>query len=420
MEYIVKNFGSYKLHMIKTNKFRTIKVRVSFRNQIKKDEITMRNILVNVLTYSSKKYQTKRELVIESQNLYDASLYIGNSRYGNYINTDINMTILHDKYSEEGNYKKSLSFLNEIIYNPNVSNNKFSEDALKVVKKNALTSLEGLKEDSMYYSIIKLYEVMDNDSPMSYRMCGYIEDLDKITPSNLYSYYKNMINKDLMDIFVVGDIDFEETEELIRENFELKTFKKKRINYYLDEVKPRNKRLLAKEKDDNSQSKLVIGCRIFGLNRYERNYPLTLYNIILGVGSDSKLFQQVREVNSLCYAISSVTNKLDNMLIIRAGVDKNNVRKTIDLSDTQMTLMRKGKFSDDDIEKAKELYSTSLDSMIENQSNIIDFYFMMDILGLDDLETRRKKMNEVTKAEIVKVAKKVKMDTIYCLEGDKE
>ena len=165
MEYIVKNFGSYKLHMIKTKKFRTIKVRVSFRNQIKKDEITMRNILVNVLTYSSKNYQTKKDLIIESQNLYDASLYIGNSRYGNYINTDINMTILHDKYSEDGNYKKSLSFLKEIIYNPNVSNNKFTEDALNVVKKNALTSLEGLKEDTMYYSIIKLYEVMDENSP---------------------------------------------------------------------------------------------------------------------------------------------------------------------------------------------------------------------------------------------------------------
>ena len=58
--------------------------------------------------------------------------------------------------------------------------------------------------------------------------------------------------------------------------------------------------------------------------------------------------------------------------------------------------------------------------MLESQSNIIDFYFMMDILKLDDLDTRRKKMAKVTKAEIVKVAKKVKMDTIYCLEGIKE
>ena len=420
MKYVKKDFGSYKLHMIKTNKFKTIKIRVSFRNQIKKDEITMRNILSNILTYSSNKYKTKRDLILESQNLYDASIYVGNSRYGNYINTNINLTVLNDKYTEEGNYKKSLYFLNELIYNPNVSDNKFNKEVLSIVKKNCFTSLESIKEDTTYYSIIRLYEVMDEESPLSYRMCGYINDLDKINSSNLYAYYKNMINKDLMDIFVVGDIDFFETEELIKEIFPVKTFKKKRVDYYLPEKKARGKRLFAKEQDENLQSKLAIGCRCYGLSSYEKNYPLTLYNIILGVGSDSKLFREVREANSLCYDINSVLNKLDNTLVIRAGVNRKNVKKTIDLSNTQMNLMRKGKFGDDVIEKAKEFFSTSLDSMLESQSNIIDFYFMMDILKLDDLEVRRKKMAKVTKAEIVKVAKKVKMDTIYCLEGVKE
>ena len=42
---------------------------------------------------------------------------------------------------------------------------------------------------------------------------------------------------------------------------------------------------------------------------------------------------------------------------------------------------------------------------------------MMELLGLDDIELRRKKMNEVNAEEIVKVAKKIKLDTIYCLEG---
>lgn len=420
MKYVKKDFGSYKLHMIKTNKFKTIKIRISFRNQIKKDEITMRNILSHMLTYSSNKYKTKRDLIIEAQNLYDASIYVGNSRYGNYINTNINLTVLNDKYTEEGNYKNSLYFLKELIYNPNVSDNKFDEEVLNIVKKNCLTSLESIKEDTTYYSIIRLYEAMDKDSPLSYRMCGYIDDLDKVNSSNLYTYYKNMINKDLMDIFVVGDIDFIETEELIKENFPVKTFKKKRVSYYLPEKKARSKRLFAKEQDENSQSKLAIGCRYYGLSSYEKSYPLTLYNIILGVGSDSKLFREVREANSLCYDISSVLNKLDNTLIIRAGVNRKNVKKIVDLSNTQMNLMKKGKFGDDVIEKAKEFFSTSLDSMLESQSNIIDFYFMMDILKLDDLDTRRKKMAKVTKAEIVKVAKKVKMDTIYCLEGIKE
>ena len=70
-----------------------------------------------------------------------------------------------------------------------------------------------------------------------------------------------------------------------------------------------------------------------------------------------------------------------------------------------------------DAEVAKEYFSTALDSILESQSSIIDSYYMMEILGIDDIETRRKKMSQVTKQEIIKVAKKIKMDTIYCLEG---
>ena len=196
MEYINKDLGTYKLHMIKTKKFKTIKIRVSFRNKIKKEDITIRNVLSDMMIYSTKNYKTKRDFNIKAQDLYAATINSSNTRYGNYINTSITMTVLNDKYTEIGNYKEAVKFLKEIIYNPNVVKNSFNEEQLETIKINIRTSLEGLKEDSSYYSVLRLYEEMDEDSPLSYRMCGYIEDLDDINSSNLYSCYKNMIDKD--------------------------------------------------------------------------------------------------------------------------------------------------------------------------------------------------------------------------------
>lgn len=420
MEYQKKDLGSYKLHMIKTTEFKTIKIRICFRRPIKKEEITSRNILAEMLTFSSEDYRTRREFMIKTQDLYAANITCDNSRLGSYIHTNFYLNVLNDKYTEEGNYHQALQFLHDIIYRPNVYDRQFNEESLAILKNIKRTSLEGIREDANYYSTIRLYEVMEDDGPISYRMMGYLDDLEKIDGKSLYYEYKKMIDKDLMDIFVIGDIDFVETEELIRTNFPLKTFKKQRIGYLIPDKKPRKRRLFAREKDQNLQSKLAIGCRTFGLNKYERDYPLTLYNIILGAGDNSKLFQEVREKNSLCYFIYSVPNKQDNTLLIRAGVDKNNIKKTIDLVETQLNAMRRGKFSDDDLQTAKEYFSTALDSILESQNSIIDTYFMIDILHLDDIETRRKKMNEVTVSEVVKVAKKIKMDTIYCLEGDKE
>lgn len=43
---------------------------------------------------------------------------------------------------------------------------------------------------------------------------------------------------------------------------------------------------------------------------------------------------------------------------------------------------------------------------------------MMELLGTDDLEEKRRKIMEVSKTDIIKVAKKIKMDTVFLLEGD--
>ena len=417
MEYINKDLGSYHLHMIKTDKFKTIKVKVAFRRPIVKSEITIRNILANILVQTTNKYKTRRALAIKAQDLYAASVSSKNDRIGNYINTEIMLSILNDKYTEEGNFKQGLDFLYDLIYEPNIKDNGFDDEQLQIILKSAKTSLESLKEDSNYYSLIRLFEVMDSDRPSSYRLAGYLEDIEKIDAKNLYKYYLELLHKDLMDIIVIGDIDFLEVEELIRNKFKQKTFKKSRSPYYLDEVKPRVRKRTVIEKDDNNQSKLAIGLRLTGISKYEKNYPLTLYNIILGGGDDSKLFRNVREKNSLCYYINSVPQKLDNILIIRAGIDKKNIKKTVTLVEKELNNIKKGKVSEADLKTAKEYFATAIDSLLESQTGIMDHYYMMSLLKTDDIETRLKKMNEVTLADIIKVSKKVKIDTVYCLEG---
>lgn len=52
MEYVKKDLGSYKLHLVKTNQFKTITVRVAFRSPVVKEEITLRNVLCDMFLFS--------------------------------------------------------------------------------------------------------------------------------------------------------------------------------------------------------------------------------------------------------------------------------------------------------------------------------------------------------------------------------
>lgn len=420
MEYIKKDLGSYKLHLIKTDKFKSITVKVSFHRVIKKNEITIRNILSDMFMQSSKKYNSKRDLTIKAQDLYAAGLRTTNSRLGNYINTDFYLTVLNDKYTEEGNFASSLEFLSEIVFNPDVENGQFNEEKLDIVKSTCRSALNSIKEDASNYSLIRMAEEFGKGEPISYRMIGYLEDLDDITGKSLYDFYLDMIKNDFVDIFVIGDIDIKGTTDLIKKYFKFGVLKKLKVPFMVDEKKPRRSKLVLNEKIDNTQSKLAIGCRLNDLNEYERGYPLTLFNVIFGGCSDSKLFKEVREENSLCYTIYSITNKLDNVLLIRAGIDKENYKKTVSLIEKNLKDMCNGKFDETDILMAKEYYNTALEEIEDSQSKIINNYLMMELINADDIDVKREKMSKVTKSEIVRVAKKVTIDTILCLEGVKD
>lgn len=419
MQYIDKDLGSYGLHLIKTNKFKTVTMRVVFHSPIKKEEITMRNILTDILLQSSKEYDSKRNLTIKAEELYAADITTNNQRIGNYILSSFVAQVLNDKYTEKGNLEEAIKFLSEIIFNPDVDNNKFKTDKLDIVKNNAHIALNSIKEDSSNYSLIRLSEAYDKESPTSYRMTGYPEDLDKITTENLFNYYKKMIDNDYVDIFVAGDFSTEEMTALVKKYFKFKKVKKQKKAYLLEPHKCRNRRLIAKETIENSQSKLAIACPVSKMTDYERNYALLLANLIFGGGTDSKLFKEVREKNSLCYTIRSLFIKMDNLLVITAGIDKDNFTKTVELITKNLTDMKKGKFSEKDLNFAKEFYSTVQEEICENEHRLINDSLSRLILGLDPLEDRVAKMNKVTKQDVVKVSKKIGMDTIFLLEGVK-
>lgn len=419
MKYTKKDLGSFGLHLINTDKFKTITVKVIFHTPIQKEEITKRAVLTDVLLQSTEKYNSKRNLTIKAEDLYSAEIGTSNQRIGNYIFTSFILQTLTDDHTEKGNVEQSIEFLSEIIFHPDVEEKSFQKDKMDLAKYNTVVALSSIKEDATHYSIMRMAEAYDKTSPVSYRMTGYLEDLEKITENNLYETYQNMINNDYVDIFVVGDFDNKEMTSVIKKYFKFKKIKKEKESYYLNAKKPRKRRLFAKETIDNTQSKLAIACPISKMTDYERNYSLVLANLIFGGGSDSKLFKDVREKNSLCYTVYSLINKLDNLLVITAGIDKNNFNKTVDLITKNLNEMKKGHFTNEDIEIAKEFYHTSLEAIEENENAIISEYLFEEILGLDSIKERSEKMNKVKKQDITKVCKKITMDTVFLLEGVK-
>ncbi len=417
MEYHKYENIAYHLHTIKTDKFKTVTVKVNFKRKLEKKDITYRNLLADVLLESSLKYPSRRDIEIKTEDLYN--LFVKSNTYlsGNYMIMSFDCIFLNEAYTETGMLKESLDFLMEFLFHPNVVKKRFETTNFKIAKKALEEQLNSLEDNYGRYAMYRLLEEMDKDSPFSFRPIGYLEDLKEIDETNLYAYYESVLSSDLVDIFVIGNIDSLKIQQLFLDKFPINTLKKPAISHYLEPLKARRIMKTAKEKKDINQSHLLIGCKIDALSDFEKKYVMNIYNFILGGGTDSKLFHNVRELNSLCYSIHSTYQPTSNLLIIKAGIDASSYKKAVSLIKKELINMEKGNFEQSDIEKAKITYLSAFDELEDSPSSIISTYISHEYLGYDMLEERKKKIHEVTKDMIIAVAKKVHADTVYLLEG---
>ena len=419
MKYLKIENPNYNIHFIKTNKFKTIRVRINLKEEVEKEKIVYRNMLSLILFEGTKKYNTRRLIDIECENLYNIGVSGGTIISGNANILSFNSTFLNEKYTEKGMNEKSFKFFLDFIFNPDITNNRFNKNSFENAKNILKEDIETSYENPNRYAMKELYTNMCPNLPVSYDSTGYIEDLNDLDSEKLYNYYKKILNTNSIDIFVIGDIDIPKFRKIIEDNFVIPNTKRKKINHFLKQSnyleKPRN----IKRTRDINQSILLIGSKLNNLNNKDRLYTLSIYNYILGGSPDSKLFREVREKNSLCYSISSTYAGVSSIELIRAGIDGKNYKKTLKLILEQVEEMKKGNFTDKDVETAKLNMLAAIKEIEDSPSGILNVYEAHEYLGYELLDERKEKIKSITKKDVIDINKKIKLDTIFLLEGSR-
>lgn len=409
-----KNYGSYNLHTIKTDRFKTCHVEIVFRNNVCVEELTIRNVLFDTLLEGSKNYETNRLLNLKLEDLYNASVYTVTSKVGNMILTSFCIDFLAPKYTEEKILDESFKLLFELIFNPLVLNNEFDKSKVDYVKIKLESELKSIIENPRKTAIIDAFKTLGN-TPTSYETNGKVEDLPKINHCNLYEYYEKVLKNDYIDIYVIGNLDMDKVDKAIKKYEKFEVIKNHEVTVYVNNEK---RKLIKENKPTNYfQTNIVFLLNLYNLTDFEKNYVANIYNIILGGGSlQTKLSKKLRIDNSLCYNVQSSYLKYDNLVLISTGVDVNGEAKATKLIKDAINEM-KTNITDEELSEAKELILTSLKMIEDSPGRIIDNLFYRDLGLIEDLEERIINFKKVTKEDIYNLANKINICTIYSLRG---
>ena len=166
-----------------------------------------------------------------------------------------------------------------------------------------------------------------------------------------------------------------------------------------------------------SQGKLVLGLDVLD-NSQDVRYTLGVYNTILGASATSKLFQNVREKESLAYSIGSRYLKQKSNIIIKAGIEIDNYEKALKLIRNEIEDMKKGNFEEEEVEHAKQLINYSINAIEEDQETGVNYYISQELSdSIVSLKEYREKINKVKKEDVVKVAQSIRINTVYFLKN---
>ena len=149
-------------------------------------------------------------------------------------------------------------------------------------------------------------------------------------------------------------------------------------------------------------------------------FKTLLYNIVLGSGANSLLFQNVREKESLAYSIKSMYIKQKANIFIQAGIEIPNFEKAVNLIKEQLEMMKKGEFSDENLASAKEYVKSGVVAIETEQDTGIIYYIGQEISKTNTtIEEYLKNIAEITREDILEIAKNIDINTIYFLKNEK-
>lgn len=408
------------IHRINTNKFKTNLFAIFVTTKLNRENVTKNALLTAVLRRGTSSLPTQEEISKKLENMYGASFDCGVEKTGDNHVLKFYLESINNEFLpiEENLSKECMDILIDIVFNPFTENGQFKQEYIDGEKENLKQIIEGKIDNKARYAFDRCIEEMYKNEPYGLYKYGYIEDLDKIDAKNLYEYYQELIKTAKIDIFVSGDLDENIINE-IKENEIIQAIAEREPQYNVNKENAGKRKIeepkTVAESMQIAQGKLIIGLDVLD-NKKESKYAVSVYNVILGGSSNSKMFQNVREKASLAYTAGSNYLRQKDNIFIKAGIDIPNYEKALEIIKEQLNQMKNGDFTEEDINNAKIIIDSSVGSIPESQDSEITYYFSQEISDeMVSIEDYIKKINEVNKNQIIDIANKIQINTVYFL-----
>jgi len=415
--------GRIRLHVMPTKRFKTYQFTLYAGVPLSDADVTRTALLPFVLRRGTAATPETRAFRERLDDLYGAGFGFDVMKRGDSHVIVFQLEVLQDRFARgagESLLAAGMRLLGEVVTQPALENGAFLPNYVDTEKTTVRKRLEAIVNDKIRYAAERCIEEMCAGEAYRLNALGKIEDLPRLTPETLHAYYAEWLKRASFDLYVTGDTTLDEASALAAESFRLPdgapgTYPKPADCGSAGEVKT------VVERMDVTQGKLNMGLRI-GVRYADDDYPAALmYNGILGAFPHSKLFINVRERASLAYYAASRYDGHKGILTIQSGIEIANFERASAIIREQLDAMARGDISELELSQTRAMITGQLRELRDSAPEMIAFHFNGVLSGRSrDADELIRQIEAVTRDDIVRVAERVKLDTIYFLRDGKE
>lgn len=405
---------------VKTDKFKTCRVNISLAMPLDKNA-SARAILPFMFSRRCAKYPDYTSLNRVLDELYGAAVSAGVLKRGEAQVISFSMSAIDDRFALDGD-KVALEctkLLADMIFDPLTEGESFPEDIIEQEKRLLVEAIENEQNDKRRYAMLRCEQLMFADEAYGVNRFGSVEDVKALTPDVVYAAWRDVLQKATVQITMVSSMDPQPIVDLIREKFS-------EIERHPVEIKTLFVSGLPKpeyisESMPLKQGKLVMGFRT-GMRSEDDMMPAMKVAVdIFGGGTYSKLFSVVREKMSLCYYCSAALFNSKGIVMVQSGIEDTNEEKAKNEIINQLRLTAEGEFTDEDFSSSIKSLTDSILGNSDTPEEITAWYASQILRNeLKAPETYAKEIGSIDRAEVVRAAKTIMLDTIFMLKSSGE
>ncbi|MCK9582195.1 MAG: insulinase family protein [Endomicrobiales bacterium] len=246
------------------------------------------------------------------------------------------------------NFEKALSLLTDAVLNP-----AFDELEIEKERSSILADIKSRKDSIHLTANDAMLKVFYGTHPYSWPQIGKEETASTFTKENIINWHKSNYTADNALIVITGNVSANEAKILAEKYFS--QIPKSATKTTRTEATIPKASKTEFESSKFKQAFLIISYPAPKINQSDF-LKLKLLNVYLGGRMSGVLFSKVREELGVCYEINSSYPSMQDIgrFSIYAGVDKENVNKTIEKIDDALNFIKTNGISDKELEETKD------------------------------------------------------------------